>query len=265
MTAPTTQQLYTHIIDAATGRVLYRQSLVDYDSGKAWDYYPGAAQGRHADDPQPHRPRLAAEQLPRSRWQRRVTCTAMSTTTTSRSRREEITPSGPKQFNYPFTSFNSLGGAARPSSCSWDPAAPYSWQTNRAQNAVQVMYFLGNYHDHLVAKPIGFTRAAGNFEAVDGDAVAGRDVGRREHRERVARPEPRRQRQHGHAAGRHLAAHADVPVPAAGHARTTRSCRATAATRRTSSTTSTPTACPTVSSSTRWVLHARQRRGRVDG
>jgi hypothetical protein len=33
------------------------------------------------------------------------------------------------------------------------------------------MYFLGTWHDHLKAAPIGFTRAAGNFEAVDGDAV----------------------------------------------------------------------------------------------
>ena len=44
-TTPTTQAMYSHVIDAATGRVLYRQSLTDNDSGKAWDYYPGAAKG----------------------------------------------------------------------------------------------------------------------------------------------------------------------------------------------------------------------------
>jgi extracellular elastinolytic metalloproteinase len=33
------------------------------------------------------------------------------------------------------------------------------------------MYFLGTWHDHLKAAPIGFTRSAGNFEAVDDDAV----------------------------------------------------------------------------------------------
>jgi hypothetical protein len=36
-------------------------------------------------------------------------------------------------------------------------------------------YFLGTWHDHLAANPIGFTRSAGNFEAVDGDAVQGQN------------------------------------------------------------------------------------------
>jgi hypothetical protein len=57
--------------------------------------------------------------------------------------------------------------------CSWDPDVPFSWQTNANQDAVQMFYFLGKFHNHLARSPIGFTRAAGNFEAVDGDAVDG--------------------------------------------------------------------------------------------
>ena len=48
--------------------------------------------------------------------------------------------------------------------CSWDPDKPFSWKTNREQNATQVFYFVNKFHDHLLAKPIGFTEAAGNFE-----------------------------------------------------------------------------------------------------
>ena len=48
--------------------------------------------------------------------------------------------------------------------CSWNPDKPFSWQTNREQNATQVFYFVNKFHDHLLAKPIGFTEAAGNFE-----------------------------------------------------------------------------------------------------
>ena len=48
--------------------------------------------------------------------------------------------------------------------CSWDPDKPFSWRTNREQNATQVFYFVNRFHDHLLAKPIGFTEAAGNFE-----------------------------------------------------------------------------------------------------
>ena len=51
--------------------------------------------------------------------------------------------------------------------CSWDPDKPFSWKTNREQNATQVFYFVNNFHDHLLAKPIGFTEAAGNFEIVN--------------------------------------------------------------------------------------------------
>ena len=64
---------------------------------------------------------------------------------------------------------------------------------------------------------------------------------------RPARRQPRRQRQHGHAAGRPRADDADVPAARAGHDATptaTRSRRPTWATRPTRSTTSTPTACP---------------------
>lgn len=64
--------------------------------------------------------------------------------------------------------------------CTWDASTPFSWKTNEAQNAARVYYFLNNYHDHLAAAPIGFTEAAGNFQATNtsgqgrgGDAVQG--------------------------------------------------------------------------------------------
>ena len=61
--------------------------------------------------------------------------------------------------------------------CSWDPDEPFSWKTNREQNATQVFYFVNNFHDHLLAKPIGFTEAAGNFEVVNSTKTGkGRDA-----------------------------------------------------------------------------------------
>jgi hypothetical protein len=43
MTAPSTAELYQHVVDATTGRTLRRRSLVNDDgSGLAWDNYPGA-------------------------------------------------------------------------------------------------------------------------------------------------------------------------------------------------------------------------------
>ena len=74
---------------------------------------------------------------------------------------------------------------------------------------MQVFYFVNNFHDHLPAAPIGFTAAAGNFEAVNGDAGrAGRrrrqtQPRRRQPRRRPAGRQPHRQRQHVDAARRH--------------------------------------------------------------
>jgi extracellular elastinolytic metalloproteinase len=171
LTAPTSQELYTHIIDAATGRVLYRQSLVDYDNGKAWDYYPGAANG----GTQQTRNLTAPGWLPNNSPDLAGNVAHVYSDVNDDNiaePSEEVVPSGSKQFNYPLVSFNSDGGSCSAQFvCTWDPNTPFSWQTNRAQNAVQVFYYLGKYHDHLAAAPIGFTRAAGNFEAVDGDQL----------------------------------------------------------------------------------------------
>jgi hypothetical protein len=171
LTTPGNDRMYLHVIDAATGRVLYRQSLTDSDTGKAWDYFPNAPKGGVATT----RNLSANGWLPNNAPDLsgnvgHVYSDVNDDNTAEPS--EEILPSGPKSFNYPLVSFNSLGAPCSAQYvCTWDPATPYSWQTNRAQNAVQVFYYLGNYHDHLVAAPIGFTRAAGNFEARDGDQL----------------------------------------------------------------------------------------------
>jgi Zn-dependent metalloprotease len=48
--------------------------------------------------------------------------------------------------------------------CSWDNQDPKSWRQNLRQDATQAYYFVNHFHDHLLAAPIGFTEAAGNFQ-----------------------------------------------------------------------------------------------------
>ena len=171
LTSPTTKEMYSSIVDAASGKVLYRQSLVHSDSGLAWDNYPGATKG----GVQTLR-RFPQGWLPNnSPWLAGNVAHVFSDVNDDdvAQASEEITPSGPRQFVYPFTDFSATvgGSCSAQFQCAWDPNTPFSWQTNREQNAVQVLYYLGKFHDHLAAAPIGFTRAAGNFEAVDGDAI----------------------------------------------------------------------------------------------
>jgi extracellular elastinolytic metalloproteinase len=163
---------FVHVIDATSGRVLYRHNTVEADTGRAFANYPGAAVGgkqRRVDlsDWLPDgSPRLVG-------YNAHVYSDVNDNGIADPA--EEVSPAAKGSFDYPFTDFSdTVGGTCSAAlKCSWDPKTANSWRVNRAQDAVQMFNFLGTFHDHLLARPIGFTRTAGNFEAVDGDAVRG--------------------------------------------------------------------------------------------
>src|SRR5919112_1836335 len=166
--APASAQLYSSIVDAASGRVLYRDSLVDNDTALVWENSPGAPRGgvqRRRTIPQ--------------RWLPNGSVVLQGQNThvfmdiddnNAASTTEEVRPSSPNRFEYPFRPFPSTI-AGMPCTtrypCSWDPNTRNSWRINARQDAVQVFWFVNKFHDHLAAAPIGFTAAAGNFEGVD--------------------------------------------------------------------------------------------------
>jgi len=166
----TMREGYIHVIDAATGRVLFRQSIVAEDNGTAWPNYPGAANGgtqktvSFSNWLPKNSPRLAG-------FFSHVFFDLNDNNVDDPG--EDIPPSSTGHFIYPFTDFSATVGPPCSSSfqCSWDPSTALSWQTNARQNATQLFFFTSNFHDHLADSPIGFTREAGNFEAVDDDAV----------------------------------------------------------------------------------------------
>jgi extracellular elastinolytic metalloproteinase len=164
---------YVHVVDAADGTVLFRQSTVAHDTGKAFPNYPGAPAGGTQQTVNLTRwlpvgsPKLAGNVA--HVW------TDVNDDDVANPE-EEVAPKAKRNFEYPFKDFTGQAaetGCTAQFQCSWDPKVPYSWRDNREQNAVQLYYFLGTFHDHLRNRPIGFTREAGNFEAVDGDAVQG--------------------------------------------------------------------------------------------
>ncbi len=161
---------FIHVIEASSGRVLYRQNIVENDVGRAFAHYPGAPVGG-----KPRRVDLSdwlPDNSPRLDGYNAHVYSDVNDNDTA-DPTEEVAPAGQGSFDYPFTDFSStVGGTCSAAmKCSWDPKTANSWRANRAQNAVQVFDFLGTFHDHLLADPIGFTRAAGNFDAADGDAV----------------------------------------------------------------------------------------------
>ncbi|WP_036391244.1 M36 family metallopeptidase [Micromonospora chokoriensis] len=162
---------YLHVIDAQSGRVLFRSDLVANDRGDAWTLSPGA-------------PGAAGHQRSKSfgQWLPKGSSTLSGANAhvfldlndnDVADQGEEVGPSSPGRFEYPFKDFTSQVGApcSAAGQCSWDPKVPYSWQANAKQNATQLFFLANNFHDHLAESPIGFTSAAGNFEVTDGDAV----------------------------------------------------------------------------------------------
>jgi extracellular elastinolytic metalloproteinase len=200
VTSPDGQGMWLHVVDAATGRVLYRQNLssdltaeksaassgkqsgVERSAGLAsagplrqtgkvlvWDQYPGARSGGK----QHTRHLTARGWLPEGAQTLNGSVGHVFSDVNDNNEvdpGEEVTPAADGTFSFPFKPFTG-DGCGTPLPCSWDQKTPNSWQTNREQNAAQVFYFLGTFHDHLEAGPIGFTRAAGNFDSRDGDAV----------------------------------------------------------------------------------------------
>jgi len=160
--------LYSSVVDASSGRVLYRDSLANNDSAVVWENYPGAPLGGSA-----RRVALPTTWLPTNSSvlqgnNAHVFIDINDDNAASTS--EEIRPSSRGHFDFPFTPFASTITGMKCTTafpCSWKPNVANSWRTNANQDATQVFYYVNKFHDHLAKKPIGFTPAAGNFEGVD--------------------------------------------------------------------------------------------------
>jgi hypothetical protein len=167
-------EVYSTIVDAASGEVLRRANKVEEATGLAWDYFPstgvgGGATSRNLDS-----------------WLEDPTDTSrlfgpnahvfsdLNDNNQVDGASERITATS-GNWDHVFSKIDPIPDAqARcdtegfTSACSWDSADPGSWQTNRRQNGTQVFYFVNNFHDHLENDPdIGFDAVSGNFEGDD--------------------------------------------------------------------------------------------------
>jgi hypothetical protein len=164
---------YLHVIDADTGRVLYRQDLLLDDNAPqatVWQNYPGAPLGGTQQ-----RRTLAGWLAPGATTLNGDSAHVFLDVNDDDQANpgEEVAPSTPGDWRFPFTDFTAQVGppCAADRQCSWDPGTAYSWKDNSRQNAAQLFYYVSSFHDHLEKAPIGFTRQAGNYETADGDPI----------------------------------------------------------------------------------------------
>jgi hypothetical protein len=176
---PTDQQMSRQVIDAQTGEVLYRLSLVNYANGRAFRNYPDAPAGGTADvfDMSGNgwlSPTATVLSGPNARVYSDQNANNVADQTEEINREDPAT--GRNNWLWSLQTFDPAVAGCDNFVCTWDPGLPGSWAHNENQSGTQLFILLNLFHDHLKAAPIGFTREAGNFEGDDpvrGEALDG--------------------------------------------------------------------------------------------
>ncbi|GAA5154114.1 hypothetical protein GCM10023340_37070 [Nocardioides marinquilinus] len=185
-TTPGAAQGFQHVVDATTGRVLFRRSTVNFESdpgtrpGDALvhENYPGAG-GKDVSGGQPHVVNLyKLGYLPRSAtWMRGRWASVwadLNDDNQVQPREKTAVPGGAKQPQFPLHRFKTAKNQATCKAryqCTWNPNKRYSWKRNMDQDGVQGLYLTSKYAQWLRRPPFGFTPSLGNFERSGGDAV----------------------------------------------------------------------------------------------
>ena len=169
---------YDSLVDAADGRIARRANLVKFADALVFD----AAPGDHPGGTQTRKPigqwltatdRLqgpnahafadirdeVGPDITEDEFTDRFTPPADG----------EVGPSSGSDWLYPIQSVPDATGEcpADPPGCTWNHTVPDSWQLNRNEATTQLFYFVNKFHDHLLAPPIGFDQASGNFQGND--------------------------------------------------------------------------------------------------
>lgn len=145
------------VVDARTGRLLYRVNLVKSVSADVFENYPGYAPPVTRSLDAYLDPGATAMVGPYAH-----AYADLDDSDKVGAGEDTTPPSAPG--DYPLVT-NPGASCDAEHLCSWDGTAGTATQ-NKDQSVVQTFWYVNNFHDHLAAPPIGFTRAQGNFEGI---------------------------------------------------------------------------------------------------
>ena len=160
------QAQYDAIVDAASGAVLRRANMVKSVTAKVFNNYPGdVANGGGAQ---------AVTNIDNYLTPAATTLVGPFAHTWLDTNDNNVADAGeevaPAEYTFdPFTAADAPNGFCGDATklCAWDPDTATTWTTNKNEAATQAHYYVGKFHDHLLAAPIGFDAADGNFENAD--------------------------------------------------------------------------------------------------
>jgi extracellular elastinolytic metalloproteinase len=159
---------YDAIVDASTGDVLRRTNMVKGVDASVFENYPGDANGG-TQQTVTLSSAYVSTGAPVLAGQYARTSNDINSNNVA-----DGGPGGPEEVTPGPYTFDEFTAAEAPNAfcidgvkkCGWDPNTAGSWTTNRNEAAVQAHYYVSKFHDHLLAAPIGFDAADGNFEGV---------------------------------------------------------------------------------------------------
>jgi hypothetical protein len=158
------------VVDASTAELLWRHTLTNDDAvgtGVAVDMYPGGDLPNGGGDVLPRTfPVFDGSALSGNNAHVYLDVNDDSLADPA----DEVAAVSGTDWSYQpvFDTTTASQNCSQHFSCTWDKTIPRDWRRNRQWFAVQLFYFLNRFHDHLMADPIGFTEAAGNFQATNG-------------------------------------------------------------------------------------------------
>ena len=146
-------EVYTELIDAHSGRLLYRANRVDSITGQVRAFQRNPGDGSEA---------LRAVEVDGSARlsgpYAHVFANVDGDNTIDPGEEVQANVTGP-----PPQWTDAFADKCPTNLCSWDRSVPSSWQDNLPHDAQQVYWFVNNFRDHLARPQIGFT----GFEGVD--------------------------------------------------------------------------------------------------
>lgn len=161
---------YQHVIDAETGRVLYRRDLVQSARGDApvFENYPGAAKGGKQRVVSLVKRGMVSKNQKYLSGPAVIAWADVNDDNVRNPRERVKVPRTKTLKKYRLKAFNdALSLCSKSFVCTWNANKAFSWRKNLRADVTQGFYFNAKFHKYLAAKPFGFTTAAGNFRGAD--------------------------------------------------------------------------------------------------
>jgi hypothetical protein len=165
---------YIDVVDADSGKILWRQNTVAFDgTGLAWEYYDtdllpaGIGSQSTLSFPITGTGSALTGNNAHTYTDPKDTIEVPGGHVPAKDEIKATTMGASPDWHYRVHDDTSdfFRNCSADFACTWDSSTANSWKQNLKQNATQVYHYVNNYHDHLMNDAnIGFTPAAGNFQ-----------------------------------------------------------------------------------------------------